>query len=267
MSISDPDALQVVYAHGSGTLKSDYYDAFALIHPGIFDTRDRADHARKRKIVSHVFSPKSVLEFEPYIRLHVGELLTQWDKLAEGGKKGLSGEDGDGGWFGRDGWVWFDCLPWYNYLSFDIIGDLAFGSPFGMLKAGKDIAPVVKSQTDAMVTYGNEKAEVEVEYFPAIRIMGEGADHAASMGVLPRWVRPLWMIFHPWYREGGTAMANAFGIVIAAVSKRLKHPTDRVDILSKLLEGKDSEGKRMGREELTAEAGTLLGAGSDTTSR
>jgi len=52
-----------------------------------------------------------VLEFEPYIRLHIGELLTQWDKLAEGGKKGLSGEEGESGWFGKDGWVWFDCLP------------------------------------------------------------------------------------------------------------------------------------------------------------
>ena len=110
MSIANPDALHVVYAHGSGSLKSDYYDAFFSIHRNIFNTRDRAEHARKRKIVSHIFSLKSVLELEPYIRLHIGELLKQWDKLAEGGKKGVSGEEGDG-WFGRDGWIWYDCLP------------------------------------------------------------------------------------------------------------------------------------------------------------
>jgi hypothetical protein len=58
----------------------------------------------------NIFSQKSVLEFEPYIRLHMGELLRQWDKLTEGGKKGLSGNEGDG-WFGKDELVWFDCLP------------------------------------------------------------------------------------------------------------------------------------------------------------
>jgi benzoate 4-monooxygenase len=110
VSIADSDALQIVYAHGNGSLKSNFYDAFVSIHRGLFNTRNRTDHARKRKIVSHIFSLKSVLEFEPYIRLHIGELLRQWDKLAEGGKKGLSGDEGDG-WFGKDGWVWFDCLP------------------------------------------------------------------------------------------------------------------------------------------------------------
>jgi hypothetical protein len=42
--------------------------------------------------------------------VHIGELLRQWDKLAEGGKKGTLGTEGDG-WFGKDGWVWYDCLP------------------------------------------------------------------------------------------------------------------------------------------------------------
>ena len=110
MSIADPDALQVIYGHGSGSLKSDYYDAFFSIHRNLFNTRDRAEHARKCKIVSHIFSLKSVLELEPYIRLHIDELLRQWDKLAEGGKKDVSGEEGGGG-FGKDGWVWYNCLP------------------------------------------------------------------------------------------------------------------------------------------------------------
>ena len=110
MSIADPDALQIVYAHGSGSLKSDFYDAFASVHRNLFNVRDQVDHTRKRKIVSQIYSLKSVLEFEPYVRPYIGELLRQWDKLTEGGKKGLSGEEGNG-WFGRDGWVWYDCLP------------------------------------------------------------------------------------------------------------------------------------------------------------
>jgi len=122
VSISDPEAIQDVYAHGNGTTKANFYDAFVSIQRGLFNTRSRPEHARKRKIVSHIFSQKSVLEFEPYTRLHVGTLLKQWDRLCDLGAKGMSGPEGEGGWKGRDGRVWLDCLPWFNYLAFDIIG-------------------------------------------------------------------------------------------------------------------------------------------------
>lgn len=41
---------------------------------------------------------------------------------------------------------------------------------------------------------------------------------------------------------------------------------ERVDLLARLMEGKDENGETLGREELTAEALTQLIAGSDTTS-
>jgi hypothetical protein len=37
---------QVVYAHGNGTLKPEFYDAFVSIKRGLFNTRDRAEHTR-----------------------------------------------------------------------------------------------------------------------------------------------------------------------------------------------------------------------------
>ena len=45
----------------------------------------------------------------------------------------------------KSGYASIDALNWFNYLAFDIIGDLAFGAPFGMLKNGKDIAEMRKS--------------------------------------------------------------------------------------------------------------------------
>ena len=53
----------------------------------------------------------------------------------------------------------------------------------------------------------------------------------------------------------------------AAVAQRLANPSDRVDLLAKLQDGRDDNGDPMGREELTAEALTQLIAGSDTTSK
>jgi len=60
-------------------------------------------------------------------------------------------------------------------------------------------------------------------------------------------------------------MKGLTGIAIAAVSRRLKAPTDRVGLLSKLQGARSDEGKPMGRLELTAEALGQLIAGSDST--
>ncbi|KAI0698054.1 cytochrome P450 monooxygenase pc-bph [Cerioporus squamosus] len=267
LSISDPDALQVVYGHGTGTLKSEFYDAFVSIQRGLFNTRSRPQHARKRKIVSHIFSQKSVLEFEPHVRTHLALLFKQWDKLCDGGVKGLSGTEGEGGWRGRDGRVWFDCLPWYNYLAFDIIGDLAFGSPFGMLIACKDSAPVAVSHKAAMAAYGDTAARnIEIQHFPAVQVLNDRGEYSASLGVLPPHWRPLAKRI-PWFSRGNQAVQRLAGIAVAAVAQRLADPqNDRVDLLAKLQEGRDDNGDPMGREELTAEALTQLIAGSDTTS-
>jgi benzoate 4-monooxygenase len=67
VSIADPEAVVAVYGHGNGFLKSDFYDAFVSIRRGMFNTRDRAEHSRKRKIVSHTFSAKSIGQFEQYM--------------------------------------------------------------------------------------------------------------------------------------------------------------------------------------------------------
>ncbi len=146
------------------------------------------------------------------------------------------------------------------------MGDLAFGGPFGMIKAAKDSAAVPKDQKAAMDSYGNENPSVEIEEIPAVKILNGRGEYAMSMGVLPPWWRPFVRRL-PWYSKGQKDVKALAGIAIMAVAKRLATPTDRIDLLSKLQQGRDSEGKPMGRAELTAEALTLLIAGSDTTSK
>lgn len=283
ISIADPDALAVVYAHGNGTTKTDFYDAFVSIQRGIFNVRDRNEHTRKRKIVSHIFSQKNVLEFEPNVRAHIKQFLQQWDRLFDMAVKGMSGSDGEGGWEGRDGRLWFDCLPcepsaWNysslhanrkigaNYLAFDIIGDLAFGAPFGMIEAAQDVAHVAKDPKSMMNSYGREATREELKTIPAVKILNSRGEYSMSMGSIP----PHWrsIVRHlPGWRQGGADVKTLAGIAIAAVSKRLATPTDRSDLLSNLQAGRDCNGNPLGRGELTAEALTLLIAGSDTTSK
>ncbi|KAF8329218.1 cytochrome P450 monooxygenase [Amanita rubescens] len=266
ISVADPEALNSIYGHGNGALKSDFYDAFVSIRRGVFNTRDRPEHTRKRKIISHIFSQKNVLEFEPHLKRHVLQLIKRWDQFHDLALKGMSGNDGEGGWEGRDGRLYLNVLPWVNYLAFDIIGDLSFGAPFGMLESGKDVAMAPKhhgSQQALMNSYGKQEINSDVIGIPAVEILNGRGDFSMCIGVLPPSWRPI-VSKLPGYRFGTDCVRYLAGISIMAVAKRLANPTDRNDLLSKLQNGRDDEGKPLGAEELTAEAQTFLIAGSDS---
>ena len=131
---------------------SEYYDAFVSIQRGLFNTRDRAEHTRKRKIISHTFSAKNVSLFEPYIRQNLTEFIRKWDEICS---------------TASDGYAKIDSLLWFNYLAFDIIGDLAFGAPFGMLKKGEDNAEV------------RETPESPPTFAPAIQVINRRGEVSA----------------------------------------------------------------------------------------
>jgi benzoate 4-monooxygenase len=83
------------------------------------------------------------------------------------------------------------------------------------------------------------------------------------------WIKPYAKYLpDPFFSNGLAAVENLAGIAIARVRERLDGDSDtgRVDLLARLIEGRDADGEAMSREELTAEAQTQLIAGSDTTS-
>lgn len=246
VSVADPEAITVIYSHTGGWLKSDYYDAFVSIQRGIFTTRDRAEHSRKRKTVSHTFSTKSIDQFEQYMTSNLQKLVEQWDRLSDTAV--ASGQR----------YADMDCLHWFNYLAFDIIGDLAFGAPFGMLSKGKDIAEVQKSPNGP------------VTFAPAIEVLNRRGEVSGTIGCLPA-IKPYAKYLPDYFfRDGVRAVEDLAGIAVARVNARLdaadEEKGQRKDLLARLMEGKDENGEKLGREELTAEALTQLIAGSDTTS-
>jgi len=140
-------------------------------------------------------------------------------------------------------------------LAFDIIGDLAFGTPFGMLENGKDIAEVQKTPNS------------EVTSAPAIEVLNRRGEVSATLGCYPQLKPYAKYLPDAFFSKGVEAVENLAGIAVARVEARLQSPdTGRVDLLARLMEGQDEKGEKLGRQELTAEALTQLIAGSDTTS-
>lgn len=220
-----------------------FYDAFVSIRRGLFNTRDRAEHSRKRKIVSHTFSAKSISQFEPYMHTNLELFVKKWDHLISTSHN-------------PDGAAHLDCLEWFNFLAFDIIGDLAFGAPFGMLASGADIAEIRASPTSPPI------------YAAAIEILNRRGEVSAALGIMPELKKYAKWLPDPFFSKGLGAVENLAGIAIARVKARLANPPDsnRKDLLAQLMQGRDDKGELLGREELTAEALTQLIAGSDTTS-
>jgi len=69
----------------------------------------REEHARLRRALSHGFSDRCMREQQPLIKGYIDLLIR---RLRE---------------HGRDGTVPVDMVAWYNFTTFDVIGDLAFG--------------------------------------------------------------------------------------------------------------------------------------------
>jgi cytochrome P450 len=227
-------------------MSSDFYDAFVSIRRGLFNTRDRAEHTRKRKTVSHTFSAKSIGQFEQYIHANIEEFVKQWQKLSD-----LQGNP-------KTGYASLDALNWFNFLAFDIIGDLAFGAPFGMLEKGQDIAEMRLHPKDPP------------KYVAAVEVLNRRGEVSATLGCMPSLIPFAKYIPDKFFSEGLQAVENLAGIAIARVNERTKPEVvannTRVDLLARLMEGKDENGNNLGGPELTAEALTQLIAGSDTTS-
>jgi cytochrome P450 len=75
---------------------------------------DDATHARQRRALSHAFSTKALLEQEYILQGYINKFSGHMQKFAKSGET-------------------FDILDWFAYATFDIIGDLALGEPFGCM--------------------------------------------------------------------------------------------------------------------------------------
>ncbi|GBE84398.1 Benzoate 4-monooxygenase [Sparassis crispa] len=283
ISVASPAAVSAVYGHSSGTTKASFYDIFKAFRRtrGIFNTRSRPEHARKRRVMAHMFAPQSVLAFEEQVRGYLSTLLKQWDSLCvkAGSANNAKGTLGYSAWEVRGDYVWFDVRFWCNLFTFDVIGELAFGSSFGMLVRGEDTVRIAKSAKAGMASYAlpeatvaKDRTEYEVKEVSAIEILGLRGQMAGTVGVLPQYMRAL-MQRLPKYNRGAKALSELTGMGADVVSRRLaaarQEGADEKsfdDMFDRLLNGRDENGDPMGPEELTAEAITLLVAGSDTTS-
>lgn len=118
IDIADPRAFKDLMGHTKGGGGAENYKdpINAKFKPHSIINANRDDHARIRRVLAHGFSAQSMVEQQPLIQTQIDLLIQRLHENCENGNKHLN------------------MVSWYNWTTFDIIGDLAFGEPFGCLE-------------------------------------------------------------------------------------------------------------------------------------
>lgn len=220
LSFCSASSWKDIYGHVGGRqqfLKSDTYEN--EYHPSIVSARDPAQHGQMRKLLSHGFSQKALMEQEDIVHEYVDLLIKQIQTHATDKPEGE------------------EMVKWYNYITFDIIGDLAFGDPFGSLKSAEPhfwVESIFKS----------------IEFLPWITVFKR---------------IPITKYIKQYITPPGAAEARKahFQYSRDKIIKRMNNNTPRKDFLTRILAAKEAQGISV--DELQSHSNVLILAGSETT--
>lgn len=163
-----------------------------------------------------------MVEQQPLIQGYVDLLLQRLRENCDGGRRAL------------------DVTQWYNWATFDIVGDLAFGEPFDGLARGQ-YHPWVATIFEALTSMTMITALLRFEFIGQLL--------------------PLFLIPRAFARK----MQEHDQLSELKVDKRLSLPTERADLVGKMVANSRKHGAEMSHAELVANAAVLIIAGSETT--
>ncbi|KAF2803086.1 cytochrome P450, partial [Mytilinidion resinicola] len=218
-------AWEEIYGHLKGThtktFEKDYsfYGPTPSGAPNIIIAQPH-DHRRLRRLQSHAFSEKALAEQESFLDKYVRTFIQGLQDQVTGPAKGV-----------------VDICMWYNFTTFDLIGDLAFGHSFGCTESGK-LHPWIA------ITFEYIKM---IEYMRLTRIFPV--------------VEKLLAVLIPQSLKDNRANHAKWSADRA--QSRVEMKTDRKDFMSYLL--RESGEKGMTKDELNEGALILVLAGSETT--
>ncbi|KIW87852.1 uncharacterized protein Z519_11436 [Cladophialophora bantiana CBS 173.52] len=114
LSIADPRAVQAVNSAQTPCTKGPWYNGMRP-RVALQNSRDKQEHSQRRKVWDRGFGAKSLRDYEPRVVTYTTGLMTAIEAQKD---KPMNVTD------------------WFNFYSFDVMGDLAFGKSFDMVKNG-----------------------------------------------------------------------------------------------------------------------------------
>jgi len=218
LAFNDPAAWRDIYGH-----KADEFPKFQAFYkprkaPPYLVTENRTNHRNIRLQLAPQFSERSMRDQEPIFRKYTDLLVARLREHSSAPKP-------------------LDMVSWYTWTTFDIIGDLAFGEPFGCLERATD-DPWIKGIFNAF------------KYAPFVA--------AATYCGLDNLLLPLLDVSV----RKGRALHDSF--TEAKLRRRMELKAERHDLIEGLI--KNAEKLNLNIPSLRSNASLLIIAGSETTS-
>lgn len=248
LSFNTAKAWDDIYGHRVGLANMDkdpiHVGAVEAI-PGATNLTMAPDihHARQRRALAHAFSKQALLEQEPILRGYVDLFVTKLREMAHRGEAA-------------------NMVSWFNFCTFDIIGDLSFGEPFGCLREGMFYHVFVyKDSTDTRPGEGGESASWVVLIYEAIK---SGAIEQATR----RFAKPgsvtqkflMWCIPTAVRERRFRHLRNSTEKTV----KRLNTKTEHRDFIWYILKQREKKNE-VSDDEVIMNAALFIVAGSETT--
>lgn len=228
LTFSGADSLRDIHGHrvGSHTLEKDprFYKNPVRGSAVAMTSANYADHSRMRRVFSNAFSDRALKLQEPMFLRYVDQLVANL-------RRGCA-QDPARKW---------NMVRMYNFTTFDVMGDLTFGDPLGMLD-NDDYHPWVATIFQS-IKFGS--LIHMMRYFPAF-------EDFLFRVVLPRFAAA---------RKG---MQDHKNFTSERVDKRLHKKDARPDIWGLVLQRDGSE-SGLTRHEMYENASVLMVAGTETT--
>ncbi|KAH7009562.1 benzoate 4-monooxygenase cytochrome P450 [Ilyonectria destructans] len=114
LSINSVDALHKIHSSQTTCVKGPWYN---ILSPRVSlqMIRNKQEHIHRRRVWDRGFSAKALRDYEPRVVDYTDQLLAHF-KASEGRP--------------------INVTDWFNFYSFDVMGDLAWGKSFNMLQDG-----------------------------------------------------------------------------------------------------------------------------------
>ncbi|KAI5464250.1 cytochrome P450 [Mariannaea sp. PMI_226] len=247
LSFSTPAAIKAIYGHASPCFKGDSYVAIAGPRMSILDSVDKGDHARKRRLLSHAFATRNLVQWEFKVVDKTQRIIAQFDRICDDASTTYNSDP-----------AIVDFRKWSNLFTVDAVLDIALSHPLGCLDRGDDCVTI---KTPA----GAEKP------FNYIKSLHAGRRATSTVSWAPTWFRFLRFTLEkmPGFFRTQWKFGEDFDELVRQMTrKRIErfHNGEKLDDLVEcLLADKEGNARNLDVDEVAAEVTVFMDAGSDTT--
>jgi cytochrome P450 len=191
----------------------------------VLNAIDPKTHARYRRAIDPGFTERAVLMQESIVQDYVDRFITKMRAMANAAP---------------DKATVVNIVQWYNYVTFDLIGDLGFGEPFGCLESEG--------------------------YHPWMSLIFNSLKAATQFATL-RFYPPFDTMLQLMIPTSVKKMADEhWQLVVDKLDRRLNLEKDRPDLISPVQKrNREAPGDGLELGELQATASLIIVAGSETT--